>query len=174
MATFLTSRQGSNDDKFSILLHSSNTKQICERVVLRNQNIQRYIKRKCFSKPRFEGTCFGEAIYQAEKIMQKYPNDHFIVMFLTDGQDKDSYAINDQSLTASQRVAKLSKEYEQFSLHAIHFSAKKYSETLIKIAQAGGNHGVKDARIPEELGDFFISTVAAQTNVSLLVANSDQ
>ena len=170
--TFLESRKKNlNLDNFSIILYASDAQKICERVSLGSENIAEFMKRNCFTKQRQRGTCFGEAIYQAEMIMQKYPTDHFIVMFLTDGEGRDGYARNNRELIASKRVAKLFNHYKKFSLYAIHFGGGNHSQALVNIAREGGDKGITSASIPEHLGDFFISTVAAEADVALLTMN---
>ena len=101
--------------------------------------------------------------------MKKNKNDHFILMFLTDGNWIDDTAINDKTLTASQRVATLKNKYEKFSFYGIQFgSVSERYQILKKMAVAGGNEEIKDATMPTDLGNFFIAAVAKEIDVSLM------
>ena len=114
--TLLQSRwhtRKSNDDKFTVIMFDLSAQIACERVELNSidniHDIPKEIEEKCFDKVTWGGTNFGEAIYQAEQVMNKYKNDQFVLMFLSDGECDDCWANNDNTLTASQRVRKLNK-----------------------------------------------------------------
>ena len=170
--TFLKKRQNDgNSDKISILLHAGNTRVACERVVMKNQNMKDFVEKSCFHLVDWGSNGFGEAIYQAEQIMKKNTNDRFILMFLTDGDWSDDYAKSDKkrTMTASQRVARLMKDYKSVSFYAIAFGDKSAnSSTLKKMAKAGGDNPVKQSKIPESLGNYFVTVVESETDVALL------
>ena len=100
--------------------------------------------------------------------MEKNKNDRYIVMFLTDGQGNDDFSRFDASMTASQRIAKFKEDYNDFAFHAIQFGGGQHSPALIKMAAEGGDNPIKDATMPSDLGNFFISTVAREIDVSLM------
>ena len=169
--TFLEKRQADkNHDKFSILLHSEDTRVVCKREILENQNIKQFVEEKCFEHVKWGDNGFGEAIYQAEKLMAENKDDRFIIMFLTDGVWNDDCAKHDSSLTASQRIAKLMTEYKDMKFYAIAFGEGNhaYAETLQKMAKAGGDNPIKHATIPESLGNYFVSVVESNDDVGLL------
>ena len=168
--TFLEKRQrDGNNDKISILLHADDTRVACERVVIKNQNMKHFIEKTCFDRVLWGNNGFGEAIYQTEQIMKKNRNDQFIIMFLTDGEWADDYAKQDKSMTASQRVRKLMTHYPNVSFYAIAFGNRfANSNTLKKMAKAGGGNPIKQSKIPESLGNYFVSVVESQTDVALL------
>ena len=167
---FLEKRQNDgNNDKVSILLHAGDTRVACERVVMKNQNMKDFVEKTCFDLVAWGSNGFAEALYQAEQIMNKTKNDKFIIMFLTDGEWHDDVAVNDKSLKASQRVAKIMKEYKNVSFYAIAFGDRHAnSDTLKKMAKEGGNNPVKISVIPESLGNYFVSVVETETDVALL------
>ena len=171
VGTFLQSRQKDGQEhKFSIVLYTHECEDsdiICQRVVLSDQNVQDFITRECLNKTPCGGTSFGEAMYRAEQIMKRNPKDHYIIMFLTDGSCSDGCSKYDSSLTASQRVKKLFEEYKM-TFYGIQFSTGSHSQALINMAKEGGNKPIKDSKMPADLGNFFISAVASETDVWLM------
>lgn len=168
--TFLESRQKNGQrDKFSVILYGASTKLVCERRELTHNFDCRNFIQSCIDVSRFGGnTLFGEAIFAAQNVMEKTKDDHFILMFLTDGWGSDDCAIHDPSITASQRVCKLKHDYKNFSFYGIQFGGGQHSQALINMAKQGGNHPIKDATMPNDLGNFFITAVAKEIDVSLM------